>query len=730
MLELSVDAEGKEKGLVDWGQTGGFGGGYRQMMQLAGDPALTKPFLQNPWVYACVMAIASSGCVMPGGLRTEEKARVKKSKLLDTLKRPNPLMSQQKLWRIASIYQLLFGETFLFLLAPQRGKDGVAMLPISEGQVPTEIWPVPGPLVTEELDPLTKLPKFWRVGAGEQNLVYPAHSVCQINEVDPHNVLRGIGPMQAAWRTAAKEFTLDRYDDGLLKNGGNPGGTLSVNGILTEPMLKLMREQWNAANTGADNHRKTAVLPLGTKYEPFGFTPQEMEFKDFRVWNREVVMSVFGVPRIILGLTDGVNYSGAVEARRIFYEASVLPKFDFMASEITYKLCGKIEGAERELEFFYDRSDLEALREGRDVRIDRAIKLFNQAGRSFNEACRIAGVELTEPVTDGDRMFLPASMQALPEEKAKYDAQVAAAKPAPVPAQRELDFNADTTKADAPTVTTDDALAKLRARAPAMLEETCLPFDERIAKRLGRVYRDYMLAVRARLKAIAGDETKSAPSPFEKLILTDDEVREMLGVVQVAFEAEIRAAMTQPFGAVFDAAAKDAALKIGSSSVFLTHVEPAVLQFLADKGVALAEGTMTTLARDVQHTIMRELANAPENVTTIGDAIRDRLEALVDQVEVMIDNLPARAMNIARTETTSIYGYAHRRTDEIAEMDSEWVTAGDEHVRASHQDLNGLVRAPGEEFGHGLRYPGDPQAGAADVVNCRCATIPRPRTTQ
>ena len=86
-----------------------------------------------------------------------------------------------------------------------------------------------------------------------------------------------------------------------------------------------------------------------------------------------------------------------------------------------------------------------------------------------------------------------------------------------------------------------------------------------------------------------------------------------------------------------------------------------------------------------------------------------------------------RARTIARTE--SLRGL-HRASDEmytdaeltgqIDPIDRKWLTARDERVRASHRDLNGLVRRINESFPHGLMYPGDPSAPASETINCRC----------
>ena len=118
--------------------------------------------------------------------------------------------------------------------------------------------PVRGDLVEPVIDENTKLPVAWRLSVGSQAVDYPDHAVAQFAEVDPYNPMRGVGPMQAAFRTATKDFTCDRYDDALLKNGGSPGGVLSSTQPLTEQQLSVIRNSWNEGGAGP---RSTARQP-------------------------------------------------------------------------------------------------------------------------------------------------------------------------------------------------------------------------------------------------------------------------------------------------------------------------------------------------------------------------------------------------------------------------------------------------------------------------------------
>jgi len=114
-----------------------------------------------------------------------------------------------------------------------------------------------------------------------------------------------------------------------------------------------------------------------------------------------------------------------------------------------------------------------------------------------------------------------------------------------------------------------------------------------------------------------------------------------------------------------------------------------------------------------------------------------------DQIDRMVSRYRDRYLNyraevIARTESLrsvhagseDLYSQAIQQgTLNPAELTRTWITSRDERVRGSHVPMHGQQRFIGEPFTSGagvsLMRPGDPEAPAAETVQCRCSVTTR-----
>ena len=92
----------------------------------------------------------------------------------------------------------------------------------------------------------------------------------------------------------------------------------------------------------------------------------------------------------------------------------------------------------------------------------------------------------------------------------------------------------------------------------------------------------------------------------------------------------------------------------------------------------------------------------------------------------------SRAKTIARTEGHRIQQMSTVDAQQAAkakgaDVVKQWDATLDGRTRDSHRRVDGEVRELDEKFSNGLMFPGDPNGGAAEVVNCRCTSNTRAR---
>lgn len=91
-----------------------------------------------------------------------------------------------------------------------------------------------------------------------------------------------------------------------------------------------------------------------------------------------------------------------------------------------------------------------------------------------------------------------------------------------------------------------------------------------------------------------------------------------------------------------------------------------------------------------------------------------------------------RAVRIARTEGHRIQCQAGMDAcsdakEKGADVLKQWDSAMDKRTRESHALVDGEIRELDKPFSNGLMFPGDPDGGPGEVINCRCALLQRAR---
>ena len=76
---------------------------------------------------------------------------------------------------------------------------------------------------------------------------------------------------------------------------------------------------------GADNAGRTLILESGIKAKSYRNSPKDVEILPSRKAIRDEILSIFRVPKTILGISDDVNRANARESLRSFYDNTIKP---------------------------------------------------------------------------------------------------------------------------------------------------------------------------------------------------------------------------------------------------------------------------------------------------------------------------------------------------------------------------------------------------------------------
>lgn len=141
----------------------------------------------------------------------------------------------------------------------------------------------------------------------------------------------------------------------------------------------------------------------------------------------------------------------------------------------------------------------------------------------------------------------------------------------------------------------------------------------------------------------------------------------------------------------------------------------------------ISQGLYERLGEDVSVLKKKITAQVSRGIAT-GMSYQQVAQQLAGYTNIGFNN----AVRIARTEghriqCQSAMDVCYKAQEKGADVVKQWDAALDARTRESHAKVDGEVRELDERFSNGLRFPGDPNGQAAEVINCRCALLQRAR---
>lgn len=221
--------------------------------------------------------------------------------------------------------------------------------------------------------------------------------------------LCGVSVLSYARETIGLALATEQYGAKLFGQGARPSGTLTHPGKLSPEGAGRLRDSWNSAYSGLNNAGKVAVLEEGMKFEALALSNEDAQFIASRQFSIGEVSRIFRVPPHKLMDLGRATWSNIEQMSIEYVTDSLMPWLERWEASLED---GLLQPEERE-QYFIEHDISRLLRGDSTSRSSYIKNLFYSGALSVNE---IREREGRNPVTGGDRRYIPVNMAPLDED--------------------------------------------------------------------------------------------------------------------------------------------------------------------------------------------------------------------------------------------------------------------------------------------------------------------------
>lgn len=350
-----------------------------------------KVYKLSDIIFACVREIATTAGEPSLEIGRYENTAFKAvdHPMLDKFYNPNPFYDSSKFVYYIVARMLLTGESYVLKLRNGLSKIG-------------ELWPMPTHRMTLKTGKENILIDHFELAQkGKAPIKIPTNDVMYSYFPDPHNTIRGIGPLEAGIHRYQMDKEGEDYIIEMIKNMKVPSVKVTTQKPLTADQRKDLRE---ALHDRAGKGARGGVIVADGGVNVESWVPlRDLDWPGLFSMNETRICSAFGVPPILIGLRAGLDrstYANYEEARRSFYAETMRPLWISLQSAFTKSLLTS-EGEET-LEFKFKLEEVAGLQEDANRRTERAARIVQGGFGTVNEARELSGL----PPVKGGNIYL------------------------------------------------------------------------------------------------------------------------------------------------------------------------------------------------------------------------------------------------------------------------------------------------------------------------------------
>lgn len=322
---------------------------------------------------------------------------------------------------------------FLDSPAPQfTGKDFIYLNTAYKELTGNAFWERDGkklkPLVSTLVTPVVdggKITSFKYTDGPTPRTIMP-DNILHDRYVDPEKPYWGVGKLSRIARWVDTSMFANEFLRRFFINGAQFGGFIETEEE-SEERIKLIKVGLANDHVGVQNAHKMAVLPKGSKFSPTTANMSDMEMGATDDRYRDKILSGFGVPKTLVGLTTDVNRASAEASEYIYAKYTIKPIADDLIEFLNNNVAPFLDTTRK---YYFDYEEFVPVNMEIELK-EREIALNRQPYKTVNEV----RAELGLPPAKGGDVIYGSPFQA--------PLGVPTASPEPVPEDDEDD--------DAPT---------------------------------------------------------------------------------------------------------------------------------------------------------------------------------------------------------------------------------------------------------------------------------------
>jgi HK97 family phage portal protein len=625
------------------------------------------------WVFACINARAEELASMELYLenkKTDEEVR--QHEILDLLNDVNPNSTRYELFFGTQAFLDLTGNAFWYLARDNEGKGKVKQIYL--------ISPDKMNLVVDKDNQLSLIGYMY--GKGKEAVPFGVNEILHFKNFNPSGGYpkphRGVGIVEASLWAIETDNEARNWNYSFFKNSARPDGILKTDQVLGEDEFKRLKEQWEQTQRGSGNNGKPAILEGGLSWQDISKTQKDMDFIAQRTFSRDEILSLFRVPKTVVGITDDVNRANAEASDYVFAKRTIKPLMERFVTILNEYLLPEYD---TNLKFEFENP----------VPEDRLVEL-QEYSLGINKWLTRNDIRREEGLIEsdnGDVFYGPFS--DAPQDAVTQTKTVKVSKSDQVIENKVDNFVAKLKKKEI-------TYRKLTNAQKEIHKEIWIKRFDKNEKDLIKDVNGYFKKQEEEVLANAKEEYAGLKPKEFKLKGIDDVLFDEKKAIATGISL-----ITPHLRTFLKEGAEMADSQTGGE---FNLNSPDTLKFVQDRSKFFAT-TINDTTREALLTGIKEALDSDAGFDAIADVIKGVYQQAYDY----------RTERIARTEVSaslnegSIQAYKQAGVEDV-----EWVAVGDDRTADECLANDGQVRKIGDDFPSGESQP-------PNHINCRCTTV-------